>query len=68
MCFGYQRVYVRSFSRCTLLVVVVVVVVRGVHRKVLRGFTKSSWGSGGRCEPASRVRGRAPEDFEINTF
>ena len=32
------------------------------------GFTKSSWGSGGRCEPPSGVRGGAPEDFEINAF
>ena len=32
------------------------------------GFTKSSWGSGGRCEPPSGVRGGALEDFEINTF
>ena len=32
------------------------------------GFTKSSWGSGGRCEPPSGVRGRAPEGFEINAF
>ena len=41
---------------------------RGVCREVLRGFTKSSWGSGGRCEPPSGVRGGAPEDFEINAF
>ena len=34
----------------------------------MRGFTKSSWGSGGRCEPPSGVRGGAPEDFEINAF
>ena len=40
----------------------------GVRREVLRGFTKSSWGSGGRCEPHSGVRGGAPEDFEINAF
>ena len=38
------------------------------------GFTESSWGSGGRCEPPppppppSVVRGRVPEDFEINAF
>ena len=32
------------------------------------GFTKSSWGSGGRCESPSGVRGGAPEDFEINAF
>ena len=32
------------------------------------GFTKSSWGSGGRCEPPSGVRGGGPEDFEINAF
>ena len=25
------------------------------------GFTKSSWGSGGRCKPPSGVRGGAPE-------
>ena len=41
---------------------------RGVRREVLRGFTKSSWGSGGRCEPPSEVRGGAPEDFEIDAF
>ena len=41
---------------------------RGVRREVLRGFTESSWGSGGRCEPPSGVRGGAPEDFEINAF
>ena len=44
---------------------------RGVRREVLRGgggFTKSSWGSEGRCEPLSGVRGGAPEDFEINAF
>ena len=41
---------------------------RGVRREVLRGFTKSSWGSGGRCEPPSGVRGGAPEDFEISAF
>ena len=40
----------------------------GVRREVLRGFTKSSWGSGGCCEPPSGVRGGAPEDFEINAF
>ena len=32
---------------------------RGVRREVFRGFTKSSWRSGG---------GGAPEDFEINAF
>ena len=29
---------------------------------------KSSWGSGGRCEPPSGVRGSAPEIFEIYGF
>ena len=32
------------------------------------GVTKSSWGSVGRCESLSAVRGGAPEDFEINAF
>ena len=32
------------------------------------GFTKCSWGSGGRCEPPSGVRGGGPEDFEIDAF
>ena len=41
---------------------------RGVRREVLRGYTKSSWGSGGRCEPPSEVQGRAPEDFENKAF
>ena len=36
----------------------------------LGGFAdgKSSWGSGGRCEPPSGVRGSAPENFENNAF
>ena len=28
-------------------------------------YQKFSWGSGGRCEPSSGVRGSAPEIFEI---
>ena len=44
--------------------------IRGVRREVLRGVHQIQlgvWG-GGRCEPPSGVRGRAPEDFEINAF
>ena len=43
----------------------------GVRREVLRGVHQIQlgvWGGGGRCEPPSRVRGGAPEDFEINAF
>ena len=39
-----------------------------VRRETFWGFTKFSWGSGGRCESPSGVRGSAPEDFEINAF
>ena len=51
-----------------------IIYIRAYAERFLRGvqfwggFTKSSWGSGGRCEPPSGVRGRAPEVFEINAF
>ena len=36
----------------------------------LGGFAngKSSWGSGGRCEPPSGVRGSGPENFQNIAF
>ena len=64
-----SKVFSENLSKNEYLDTTLVSMDRGVRREVLRGFTKSSWGSGGAVTPhASGVWGGLPEDFEINAF